>query len=186
MDKITIKVDNAAAKTWLKTLAGKIDDLSPALKVIGEYMLVSTDRRFTNQGPAPDGKAWAPLKPSTLARKKIKKILTETSHLRGSIRYQLQGKTAVAIGTNKVYAAIHQLGGTVSHRARAAVVHFRKYAGGKNKGKVLFSKASKATFAQKIMKGGYTATIPARPFLGISDSDTIKISKIVNLFLDKK
>jgi len=114
MPEIRITVHDEPVNQALNALAKKVKDPSPAMKIIGEYMLRSTENRFDSQGPAPDGSPWAPLKASTLRRKKHSKTLTETGHLRGSIRYQLQGPFSVAIGTNRVYAAIHQLGGKTS------------------------------------------------------------------------
>ncbi len=114
MTEIRITLHDEPVKKTLNDLAGKVKDPSPVMKIIREYMLRSTEDRFNSQRPAPDGSPWPPLKASTLKRKKHGKILTESGHLRGSIRYQLLGNAAVAIGTNRVYAAIHQLGGKTS------------------------------------------------------------------------
>ena len=73
-------------------------------------MLRQTDERFTRQRDA-DGKPWKPLKPATLKHKKNPMILTESHHLRDSIRHQVSGGNTLRVGTNKVYGAIHQLGG---------------------------------------------------------------------------
>ncbi len=176
---IEIRVDDTGFRESLRRLSDRTSDLRPALRLIGEYLLRSTEERFNRQGPAPDGTPWAPLKAATLRRKKHAKILTESGHLRGSIRYQLIGANAVAVGTNKVYGAIHQLGGSVEHESREAVLHFKKWKRGKNKGKTTFAKAGKAHFGQKALIGPYTARIPARPFLGVSSQDGVRISAII-------
>jgi phage virion morphogenesis protein len=107
--RIEIVVDDAEVKASLKRLAEKTSDFGPAMKDIGEYLVRSTDERFDAQHD-PSGAPWAPLAPSTLARKKGSKILIETSRLRDSIHYQA-GEDEVQVGTDVVYGAIHQFGG---------------------------------------------------------------------------
>lgn len=169
MTEIRITIHNEPVKQALNDLAGKIKNPSPVMKIIGEYMLRSTEDRFNRQGPAPDGTPWAPLKASTLKRKKHSKILTESGHLRGSIRYQLQGTNGVAIGTNRVYAAIQQLGGKTSPS-------------------VIVPKTKKALFwpgaahpVKSVRHPG--SVIPARPYLGVSDQDSTEIVGIINRYL---
>jgi len=172
MPEIRITVHDEPVKQALNDLAGKVKDLSPVMKIIGEYMLRSTEDRFNSQGPSPDGSPWVPLKASTLRRKKHSKILTESGLLRGSIRYQLQGPSAVAIGTNRVYAAIHQLGGKTSPS-------------------VIVPKTKKALFwpgaahpVKSVRHPG--SVIPARPFLGVSVQDSTGIVGIINRYLSMR
>jgi phage virion morphogenesis protein len=172
MPQIRITVHDESVNKALNDLAGKVKDPSPVMKIIGEYMLRSTENRFDTQGPSPDGSPWAPLKASTLKRKKHSKILTESGHLRGSIRYQLQGPSALAIGTKRVYAAIHQLGGKTSPS-------------------VIKPKTKKALFwpgaahpVKSVRHPG--SVIPARPFLGVSAQDSTKIVGIINNYLSMR
>ena len=172
MPEIRIVIDDKPVKQALNDLAVKVKDPSPVMKIIGEYMLRSTEDRFERQGPAPDGSPWAPLKEWTLRRKKNGKILTESGQLRGSIRYQLQGTSAVVIGTNKVYAAIHQLGGKTSPT-------------------IIVPKTKKALFwpgaahpVKSVRHPG--SVIPARPFLGVSAQDSTEIVGIINRYLSMR
>lgn len=128
MPDITIRIEDKPVLDALNRLSRKMSDLSPVLRVIGEDLVKSTEARFGSQGPAPDGKPWAALSPATLKRKKHSKILTESGHLRGSIRSQLMGTHAVAVGTNRVYGAIHQLGGPAG-RGRKVRIPARPYLG---------------------------------------------------------
>jgi phage virion morphogenesis protein len=125
--KITVKYDDAGARAFITGLEGRLKSMVPALKQIGEHMLRVTEERFSRE-QAPDGSKWAPLKPSTLRRKKGPKILTESNELRGGIRWQLVGTTAIAIGTNKPYGRIHQLGGKAG-RGRKTTIPARPYLG---------------------------------------------------------
>jgi len=169
MPEIVIKIDDAEVKKALNDLAARMADPSPVMKVIGEYMIRSTEDRFRSQGPAPDGMPWARLSQGTLARKKNPKILTESGALRGGIHYQLRGTNAVLIGpgTNIPYAAIHQLGG----KTAAHVILPRN------------KKALKTPYGifKKVNHPG--SVIPARPYLGVSDKDSGEIVGIINNYL---
>lgn len=119
------------------------NDLSPAMRQIGEHIQESTQDRFLSM-ISPDGSPWEPLSDTTLSLKKRKdRILTEEGILSGSINYQ-HSADSVIIGTPLEYGAIHQLGGTTS--------------------------------ASSMMPN---KDIPARPFLGISESDEDAIVDIL-------
>jgi phage virion morphogenesis protein len=137
---ISVKMDDGGTKVYIAGVGDRLKNMIPALKQIGEYMLIATEGRFSKE-QSPQGVKWAPLKPSTLKKKKGPKILTESGILRGTIRWQLQGANAVAIGTDRPYGRIHQLGGKAGR--------------------------------------GHKATIPARPYLGISRADGDEIAAIV-------
>ena len=183
-DAIVIKIDDAAVKEALNDLGRRMANPSPVMKIIGEYMIRSTEERFNRQGPAPDGTPWAPLKPGTLRRKKHSKILTESGALRGGIHYQLLGRNGVRIGTgmNIPYAAIQQLGGTIDQAARTATLAFKNRGGGFLSRKA----ASKRKTAVRVATASYGArkiTIPARAYLGISDQDSGVIVGMINDYL---
>ncbi|EFO30937.1 prophage MuSo2 protein [Roseibium sp. TrichSKD4] len=101
-----------------------------------------TKRRIEEDKAAPDGTSWK-------ANKEGTSTLFREGGLADSIDHQLAGGSEVAWGSALVYAAIHQEGGTITPK----------------KGKVLVFTAGGATvFAQSV-------TIPARPYLGLSDRD---------------
>jgi len=173
LSEITIKLDGAdAVRERLREISSRVSNLSPILRAIGDRVVEQTKRRFESQGPAPDGTPWAPLKPATLAAKKHKKILTETGHLRDSIRYRLLGQNAVAVGTNRVYAAIHQLGGRTPART---ILPVRK--------KALYWPGA-AHPVKSVRHPG--SLIPARPFLGLSDRDSREIIDIMNEYITRR
>ena len=95
-------------------------DVSELLPRIGEYVQRTTQERFRTQTDH-EGKPWQKLSEITKARKQKNsdKILTERGYLRQSIRWQeLPGGKAVAIGTNSIYGATHQLGAAKAPRGR--------------------------------------------------------------------
>ncbi|MFW5490423.1 MAG: phage virion morphogenesis protein [Desulfovibrio sp.] len=93
----------------LNSVERRMVDNSPAMKSIGQLLRTSTIRNF-EAGGRPT--AWAPLKPSTLKRRKGNKILRRQGFaggLVGSISARPL-KNSVLIGTNKKYAPVHQFG----------------------------------------------------------------------------
>lgn len=144
------RFDGTAAIEHLSGLVDAINDPSPLLAELGEYGLRSTRARFKTQ-TAPDGTAWAALQPWYQKEKRRNKnrILTLNGYLRGQMTWQLVGDRTVEIGSNLPYAAVHQFGATIKPRA-AKVLIFRGHA-------------------------AKSVTIPARPYLGLSDEDRSEI-----------
>ena len=105
--------DDPRVIAYLEQLAaaGFLD--KAVFSAIGEALQISTTDRFKNQ-TAPDGTPWEPVSPRYAAwKRKIKganKILKLRGHLRDTLRYQATD-VSVAIGSNRVYSAIHQFGG---------------------------------------------------------------------------
>ncbi|MDA8123517.1 MAG: phage virion morphogenesis protein [Deltaproteobacteria bacterium] len=169
---IEIVVEDSGIREALSRLAAKVRNLAPAMKNIGEYLQRSTWERFDAQKD-PSGKPWAKLKASTLARKKTSKILIESSRLRDSIVYHADNDQ-VEVGTNVVYAAIHQFGGKTAPRT---IRPTRK--------KALFWPGASHPVGAVNHPG---SQIPARPFLGVSDEDKAEILDIIrdHVFLGEK
>ncbi|SFU85430.1 phage virion morphogenesis (putative tail completion) protein [Paenacidovorax caeni] len=144
------RFDGTAAIEHLSGLVDAINDPSPLLAELGEYGLRSTRARFKSQ-TAPDGTAWAALQPWYQREKRRNKsrILTLNGYLRGQMTWQLVGDRTVEIGSNLPYAAVHQFGATIKPRA-ARVLMFRGHV-------------------------AKSVTIPARPYLGLSDEDRSEI-----------
>ncbi len=169
MSGFSIEVNDRQVKAGLKALQSNLADLRPAMAGIGQTLVTATDLSFRGQKD-PWGKAWTQLKAATLrARRKGKgkggaKILRDTGRLANSINYRAD-KTSVRVGTNVVYAAIHQFGGTIDRAARTGTVYFRQNKSGTVGSK--FVKKAHSNFAQDTHIGAHRITIPARPFLPI-------------------
>lgn len=104
---------------------------------IGRYLVSETHLRFlTSRGP--DGKKWHPTKrggqilgdhndrPRSFLTwhptKRGRQILVDRGHLRNSITYNIKTKTALEIGSNLIYAAIHQLGGRTGKNHNTVII----------------------------------------------------------------
>lgn len=99
---------------------GGTDELTAA---IGEQLVSSTIERFED-GKGPEGEAW---KPSQRAEGRGGRTLLDKGRLRSSIVYEATPQRVV-VGTNVVYAAIHQFGGQAG-RGRKVCIPARAYLG---------------------------------------------------------
>lgn len=134
----------------LGQLHRRMGDLSPLMERIGSVLEESVLHRFeTTTGP--DGARWSP---SIRAREKGGKTLTDSGRLKLSINYRASS-SSVAVGTNVIYAAIHQFGGTIRPKS-AKRLTFRLPGG-----------LGVRSVAQVIM--------PGRPFLGFDADDREEI-----------
>lgn len=112
---IEIRLEDTEVRARLTELIARGGDVSPALQEIGEVLTISTKDRFAAE-KSPDGAKWAPNSPVTLERKTNPRILTESGLLGDLIQYKLQTVSgsvrSVEVGSNRVYAAMQQFGGT--------------------------------------------------------------------------
>ena len=88
-----------------------------AMRDIATYGESSTRERFRMQ-IGPDGNRW---KPSLRVQLHGGKTLTKDGHLSGSLTSRSSSKFA-EWGTNRIYAAIHQLGGNAGRGLRSKIV----------------------------------------------------------------
>ena len=65
---------DATVRSSLRRLAQATDDLEPFLRDVGEYLLLSIEKRFEDEVD-PEGTPWKPLSPEYAARKKGPSIL---------------------------------------------------------------------------------------------------------------
>lgn len=122
-------------------------------EAIGEAVISITKKAFNDAGLRPS--VWANLangQPS---------FLRKSGTLAKSVRVISSTEASVVLGSDRKYAAIHQLGGVIQMPARSAVLHFAKQ---KNSNRSLFSKVATATHAQKVGVGAHKVSIPARPY----------------------
>lgn len=152
---LEVEVADKAVHQAFTRLIGVMADTTPVMSAIGTGLVGSTHRRFITQ-TSPDGAAWAKLNPEYKKGKRNSRILTESGRLRDSITHRAS-RDAVTIGTNVIYAAPHQLGATIKP-VSASHLWFRM-------GGNLIKAAS--------------VTLPARPFLGISNDDEAMIAETV-------
>jgi phage virion morphogenesis protein len=178
--QLQITIDSKALDGAIEKLLDTMKDLTPVKKHIAEYLLESTRERIRSGGPAPDGAPWAPLSPAYLLTKKGKGTLQETGRLIGLLRWQIDGDGNVAVGSDRDYAAIHQMGGTIHKKARDGSARLRRV--GSN---VRFAKKShKKAWGVSFRVGAHEIHIPARPYLGLSAADKAEVVEIAKEHLE--
>lgn len=148
---VDITFDRTGAATAFAGLQAMGADLRPLLEDVGLELETSAVERF-DTNVAPDGVAWPP---SIRVREKGGRTLVETARLRDSIHYRVEDD-AVEVGSNVLYAGVHQVGATIT--AKGEALHFQL-----------------ATGAHVTVQ---SVKIPARPFLGISPADDVAIVEI--------
>lgn len=125
MGGTSFKLDWDGLDKRVGVAASRISQSQAVMEVIGEMLRSSTVERF-DASEGPDGTPW---KPSKRALKEGGKTLVKTggSGLMGSIDYEAS-PDHVVVGSNKVYARIHQLGGKTG-RGHAVDMPARPYLG---------------------------------------------------------
>ncbi len=169
--EISIRNNVPAIQQRLDELVRKTNNPEPAFKNIGEYLVQSTERRFSTE-TGPNGLRWKPVRPATRKRKRHQKILSESLRLRRSIVYRAS-RSGVAVGTNVIYAAAHQFGDREPHQIPA---HIRVI-------KQAFGRALASPVAVNVRAHVIRTNLPQRAFLGVSISDRRGISEILGDFL---
>jgi phage virion morphogenesis protein len=145
-----------AALAALGEAAARAEHPKDLFDEIGASLVVSTQRRF-EAGVGPDGSPWPP---SIRALAEGGRTLVDSGRLMQSLTH-VPSDAGVEVGTNVLYAAIHQFGGTV-RPVKAAALHFKLL--------------GQDIFVDHV-------TIPARPFLGLDADDEREILAIAADYL---
>jgi phage virion morphogenesis protein len=114
---IRLTLNTSGGERLIAEVQGRLGNLLPALTAIQEVALNSITTNFDVSGRPT---AWAPLK------YRIGKPLIDTGRLRASITGQVQG-SSVVLGTNLVYAPIHNYGGSTTWRGRTVTIPQREF-----------------------------------------------------------
>lgn len=120
-EPIEIKLDNKEVESRLLDWVKRSENLRPLMKNIAGIMADSTEENFKEEGRP----KWKNLSEKTkTARRKTGhypgQILQVSGQLAMSITTQYDNESAV-IGSNKVYAAIHQLGGPAGKNKKTTI-----------------------------------------------------------------
>jgi phage virion morphogenesis protein len=147
-------------------------DMTPGMKIIGEVIRTSIVRNYEKEGRP---EKWQKHGPATEARRGHNAaILRDSGRLMRSIHPSAK-KDHVLVGTDTVYAAVHQFGarrgefGTVTAQIKE---HVLKVAG----------KQIKVRAHTRQMQAPW-GDIPARPFLMVQDEDWDEIKLELNDYI---
>lgn len=113
----------------LNALAGP-GRASEALPLIGALIENQTKARIAHEKTSPDGEAWPAWSERYAAsRHHGHSLLQAEGHLLDSIAWTVEGEDELQVGSNLVYAAIQQFGGTEGKARGAAAIPARAYLG---------------------------------------------------------
>lgn len=112
--QIQVSIQDSGIREMLGRLQGRMGNLTPVMRDIGETVRRSVERNFEAQGrPA----KWTP---SQRVLRTGGQTLSLTGRLRRSFSVQATGSRAV-VDTNVVYAAIHQMGGKAGRGGKVKI-----------------------------------------------------------------
>lgn len=166
-------------RVLLSGLAQRMTNVNPVLDELGEISVSSIQRNFQEggrfgSGPFGGGTSkWAPSKRSVrdtdTARSRTGKTLIDTGRLAASVTFSRADNTLL-IGTNVVYAVVHQFGAAIAHPGGSKYIVL-------GPGVVRFVSKGAKRFT------GFTAAhiinIPARPFLVLQDEDITEMFRVI-------
>lgn len=178
MASIVIDLDASRLQPYIQEIIKRTTDWRPVMRRLGMVAMRTSAQKFAAQGPG-----WRPLSRATLLRRRgggaKAKILQDTGRLRQSVVsaeqrspgsiYNLQ-QTSLEIGSNLVYAAIHQFGGVIKQAGgRQGTLNFVRRGKGFRfstaDGRSGRGKRKLVALQAKFTSGPSSITIPARPFL---------------------
>lgn len=103
--RLLLTIQSRDLQERLATLAGRLGDLRPVLAALGEDLLAGAQESFDRE-TAPSGASW---EKSRRAKTQGGQTLRLTGRLYASLQTRV-GPDRVAVGTNVIYAAVHQFG----------------------------------------------------------------------------
>jgi phage gpG-like protein len=141
-------------------LEAALTDFTPLMEDLGEYFVETTKQRF-KEGTSPEGVAWAPKSPATLAayarrgdRKDARPLFGPSLELHKQIFHEATA-TGVEWGSNLIYSGVMQFGAAKGEFGRA-------------------SNGSSIPWGN----------IPARPFIGVSESDMAYLIATIEAWIE--
>lgn len=185
MTGASIRIDSAdldwdATLGVLRAIQARAVDLTGLMDEMGAHLETATAQHFEAER-APDGNPWPK---SMRALAQGGQTLTKTARLRQSITRRTSAH-AVEIGTNVVYAAIHQFGGEIKKEAGTVTV-YRWVRGDMSRfddWRFVKRNSGRANFEERLNVAAHTVTMPARPFLGVGPSDLTALREIARDWL---
>ncbi len=148
-------VEITGAETALRALSEAHEKLANPFEMydkIGSSLVTSTKKRF-DEGVTPDNNPWPE---SIRALVEGGQTLVDSRNLRDSITH-IASENSAEVGTNVIYAAVHQFGATIIPKSADAL---------------RFSIPGIGFITSQ------SVTIPARPFIGLSDDDEDEVEAI--------
>ncbi len=166
--RISFTLDDTAFQDAVTRLGGVLR--TGVLAAIGVALVEEVNKRFES-GSDVWGTAWQPLLPAYAQIKRGPGILRESRMLQRSITFRVSGST-IAVGSNRIYAAVHQFGATITAKNAPALAFKLGVAGPKGGIEPAFVHVQ-------------SVHIPARPYLGFGPNDQRAVMEVLGLFVQR-
>lgn len=155
----------------LSELIHRMEHRAPLMKTLAHAMWDAVEENFAQQGRP----AWMGWKSNEYWKKRRGgKILQLSGRLASSIMPYSDSDSAT-VGTNVVYAAIHNFGGVIDIPARSQRAYYKVDKSGNFNHK--FSKKSKANYSEWHTIPAYQINMPRREFLRLTETDVEGMEK---------
>lgn len=151
--QLSATLDDFGIAEDFDSLAASAEDMTDLMGLIGSQLINGARERIGQTNVGPDGVAW----PKSLRAKEVGGL---TLHDSGRLLASIDSEAAadhVTTGSNLIYAGVHQEGAVI---------------------RPVNGKALAFTLANGDRAVVGSVTIPARPYLGISDEDRMSIEDV--------
>jgi phage virion morphogenesis protein len=179
------EVKDEGVTALLQRLHGGMHNPTPLMRAIAGIFEAETEANFAAEGRP----AWLGLAPATIRQRTRagtwpgKMLQVSSAGLAASVHTDY-GRSFARIGSNKVYAAIQQLGGEVKRAAYSTKVRHRTNARGellrsehlKGKGLIFAKDSHKRAKTRWFEVAAHSFKIPARPYLPFDASGNLQPS----------
>ncbi|WP_337267062.1 phage virion morphogenesis protein [Oryzifoliimicrobium ureilyticus] len=171
----------------IERLVATTQNASQIMSEVAGYLLSSTQERFQRE-TGPDGKKWQALSPRTASARAGRGVRGYDHILRDSVRLYnslttASNATTATVGTNVIYAGIHQFGGTIEQGERSQKLSLKRIRG--KRGMRFVRSGRKGAIEREVTIGARSITIPARPYLGVNAADEAEIAAIIEAGLER-
>lgn len=157
----------------LGELIQRLEHREPLMRELAGLMWDAVEENFAQQGRP----AWMGWKSNRYwAKRRGGKILQLSGRLAASIMPYSDNESAV-VGTNVIYAGIHNNGGKINIPARSQRAYYRVDKSGKLDTR--FSRKSKANYSEWHTIPSYTISMPRREFLHLTETDVEEMEEKV-------
>lgn len=171
MTDIRIDITSDTLTPALQRLVDSLGERSSLMLNVSEIMLAAVQENFIQGG-----------RPAWLDTARGGQILRKSGRLFSSIQSSSNNNQAL-VGTNVVYAAIHNFGGEVKRKAGTTdTYHSVGKDGSFKKG---FARRSKANFAMTHNRKASSFNMPQREFMHLTPNDENEIVDAINDYLHR-
>lgn len=164
----TVRLDDVAPRAVLARAVSGARDLTPLMDQIGTVLVNGAVERIGQTNVTPGGVPWPQSLRAQLGGGEEGEAgagsAGPTLHDSGTLMRSITEQAApnqVEVGSNMIYAGVHQTGATIVPKA---------------KGALFFTLAN----GEKVTVR--SVTIPARPYLGVSDEERLQIEELSVLY----